>query len=156
MAKVGRRVMAAAGILIVLGGAGMLGWNEYHLAQQLDAVAAARGALAPGGEAGYPAVDHVVGAASAAAPVTDPDFTLTVSALRLDRTAETYQWLETREGSGDNKLLRHEKVWSAVPIDSARFEQRSFHRQSASPAVDDGTVPRCRRLRSGPICSTRP
>ena len=32
-----------------------------------------------------------------------------------------------REGTGRNKNLRYDKVWSPVPIPSERFEQRSFH-----------------------------
>ncbi len=78
---------------------------------------------------------HVVGTASASAPVRDPMFGFAVEALRLDRTAETYQWLETREGSGDNKNLRYEKIWSPELIQSARFEQRSFHTNPPSLSI---------------------
>jgi hypothetical protein len=35
--------------------------------------------------------------------------------------------LETREGNGSDKVLRHEKLWSPVLIRSDRFEQRTFH-----------------------------
>lgn len=127
MANRGRLVIAAVGPLIGLAGACTLAWNEYRLAQQLDAVATARAGLAQDGTGTAQAIVYVVGTAAASAPVTDPAFGLTAEALRLDRTAETYQWLETREGSGDNKLLRYEKIWSPVLIRSDRFEQRSFH-----------------------------
>ena len=72
-------------------------------------------------------VVHLVAEATAAGPVRDPLFGVAAEALRLDRTAETYQWLEVREGTGRNKKLRYDKVWSPVLIPSERFEQRSFH-----------------------------
>ena len=72
-------------------------------------------------------VVHLVAEATAAGPVRDPLFGVAAEALRLDRTAETYQWLEVREGTGRNKNLRYDKVWSPVLIPSERFEQRSFH-----------------------------
>lgn len=118
------RLMAVIGVLIGLAGAGTLAWNEFALARQLGAIALARTRLGSGPEDG---VVHVVGTASATAPVRDPVFGLTVDALRLERTAETYQWLETREGTGDNKNLRYEKIWSPELVRSAHFEQRSFH-----------------------------
>ena len=127
MANRSRLIAATVGLLIGLAGSGTLAWNEYHLARQLDAVAEARAGLAQAGTDMAPAVVHLVGTVTATAPVTDPAFGLTTDALRLDRTAETYQWLETRESSGDNKLLRYEKIWSPVLIPSDRFEQRSFH-----------------------------
>lgn len=118
------RLMAAIGVLIGLAGAGTLAWNEFALARQLGAFTEAQARLDGGTEGG---VVHVVGTASASAPVRDPMFGFAVDALRLDRTAETYQWLETREGTGDNKNLRYEKIWSPELIRSTRFEQRSFH-----------------------------
>jgi hypothetical protein len=90
MSDRGRQVMAAVGVLIGLGGAGTLAWNEYRLARQLDAVSTARASLADGGSVATQPVVHVVGKASAGAAVSDPAFALTVTALRLDRTAETY------------------------------------------------------------------
>src|SRR6478736_4328878 len=120
------RLMAILGLLIALGGAGTLAWNEYALARQLGAVAAARASL-EGAADGAGQVVHLVAEATAAGPVRDPLFGVAAEALRLDRTAETYQWLEVREGTGRNKNLRYDKVWSPVLIPSERFEQRSFH-----------------------------
>lgn len=126
------RLMAVIGVLIGLAGAGTLAWNEFALARQLGALAVARARLGSGGDGG---VVYVVGTASASAPVRDPMFGFAVEALRLDRTAETYQWLETREGSGDNKNLRYEKIWSLELVRSARFEQRSFHTNPPSLSI---------------------
>lgn len=117
------RAMALIGVVIGLGASGALLWNEWRLARELSAIGEARRSLvAPDGGA-----VHLIGEAVASGPARDPAFGLSVQALRLDRTAETYQWREHREGSGDNKVLRYERVWSPVPIPSRRFEQRSTH-----------------------------
>lgn len=118
-----RRAMAAVGVVIGLGAAGALLWNEWALARSFAAVNEVRARLASG-EAG---ILHLVGEARASAPPRDPAFGLSAPALRLDRTAETYQWQEEREGSGDNKVLRYRRVWSAELIPSRRFEQRTTH-----------------------------
>lgn len=117
------RGMAVVGILIGLGAAGALIWNEWVLARSFAAIDEAAASLAVGGGG----VIHLTGEARASAPARDPAFGLAATALRLDRTAETYQWQEHREGSGDNKVLRYRRVWSADLIPSRRFEQRTTH-----------------------------
>src|SRR5687767_10613434 len=105
MARRGARGTAIVGLLIGLGGAFALARNEYRLAWQLDAMAAAREILAEGAALRGDAVVHVVGELEAPVPVRDREFKIAADAVRLDRTAETYQWREHREGSGDNKVL---------------------------------------------------
>lgn len=117
------RAMAFVGVVIGVGAAAALIRNEWTLAQRFAAVEEAGGRLA-GGEAGPV---HLVGEAAASAPARDPAFGLDAEALRLDRTAETYQWEEEREGSGDNQRLRYQRVWSAELIPSRRFKQRLGH-----------------------------
>jgi hypothetical protein len=124
--------MGVVGTLIGLGAAGVLSWNEWQLARTLGAIGAARASLVSlaadevdtGTDAGPV---HVVGEARAGTPARDPALGITAAGLRLDRTAETYQWLEHKEGSGDNKNLRYERVWSPVLIPSGRFERRTDH-----------------------------
>jgi hypothetical protein len=131
------RAMALVGIVIGLGAASALLWNEWRLARELGALGEAEQSLAvEDGEAVYR-----VGEATAAGPAHDPDFGISVQALRLDRTAETYQWREHREGSGDNKILRYERVWSPVLIPSQRFEQRSTHVNPARLRVESARFP---------------
>jgi Transmembrane protein 43 len=112
----GRRVAAAVGLLIGLAGIATLAWNELRLARQFAALDSASSSAV-----------YVVGEAVAATPLRDPDFGLVVDGLRLERKAETFQWLERREGTGSNKSLRYEKVWSPVLIPWRRFEERSTH-----------------------------
>ena len=113
------RIMGVVGTLIGLGAAGVLLWNEWQLARTLGAIGAARASLvtlaASEADTGTDVGPvHVVGEARATAPARDPALGVTAEGLRLDRTAETYQWLEHKEGSGDNKNLRYERVWSPV------------------------------------------
>lgn len=117
------RRMALVGVVIAAGAAGTLLWNEWRLARQFSALGEAETSLAQGDGAAV----YRTGEARASGPARDPEFGVVVQALRLDRTAETYQWIEHREGSGDNKVLRYERVWSPVLIPSQRFEQRSTH-----------------------------
>lgn len=120
------RVMAAVGVAIGVAAAGALVWNEARLARSFGALAEAGRSL----ERGDGRVARVVGEARATGPAArDPLFSVAApaGALRLDRTAETYQWREEREGSGDNKVLRYERVWSPTLIASARFERRTDH-----------------------------
>jgi hypothetical protein len=137
--------MAVISVLVAAGTSAALCWNEWQLARRLGAVdAAARdlAALAPDarpgtGRAGRPV--HLAGEAVAAAPVRDPVLGVVAAALRLDRIAETYQWIERREGSGDNKVLRYERIWSPVPIPSSRFEQRAMHVNPPALPITSGT-----------------
>lgn len=131
------RAMALVGLVIGLGAGGALLWNEWRLARELAALGEAQRSL----EAADGAAIHRVGEATAAGPARDPEFGISVQALRLDRTAETYQWREHREGSGDNKILRYERVWSPILIPSQRFEQRSTHVNPARLRVESARFP---------------
>ncbi len=130
------RLMAVIGLLIGLGGAAALAWNEFALARQLDALGQADAVLARAGPDDDTGIIYVVGQALPATEVRDPQFEISIEALRLDRSAETYQWLEHREGSGDNKNLRYEKIWSPMLIPSARFEQRAYHANPAQLQIE--------------------
>jgi hypothetical protein len=134
------RVMGIIGTLIGLGAAGVLLWNEWQLARAFGALAAAGEGLAAT-EAGDGGPVHVVGEATATAPVRDPVLGVAADALRLDRTAETYQWLEHKEGTGDNKTLRYERVWSPLLIPSGRFEQRAHHANPPALRLESGQFP---------------
>ena len=120
-----RRVAAAVGLLIGLAAVVTLAWNELRLARRFAALEAASSSAL-----------YLVGDAGATAPLRDPDFGLVVPALRLERRAETLQWRESREGTGSNKNLRYEKVWSATLILSRRFEERSTHVNPESLPVE--------------------
>lgn len=135
------RAMAAIGVAIGLGAGAALSWNEWQSARRLGALdLAARElvALAPGEPAVGDRPIHLVGEAGATGLARDPVLGVEARALRLDRVAETYQWVEQREGSGDNKVLRYERVWSPVLIPSRGFEQRTMHANPGTLRVASG------------------
>jgi Transmembrane protein 43 len=79
---------------------------------------------------------HVTGEAKAAEPVSDPDFGISVPALRLVRSEEIYQWVEetkteTKEkvGGGEETTTTYtyEKKWVDEPVKSAEFKKPDGH-----------------------------
>jgi len=79
---------------------------------------------------------HINAEATTDAVLSDTDFGIKVSALKLQRIVEMYQWEETQESKTEKKLgggtettttYHYQKVWSARPIDSSRFKQAGEH-----------------------------
>jgi len=133
------------GLLFIAGAVILLFWNEGR------AIQTAR-SLAEGGkvvtDVAPDAVDsanegsliHVSGDATVTAPLTDSEFSVSVVGLRLERTAEMYQWEEKKQeeisrsfgGSEQTKTTyTYNKVWSDHAIDSQNFRQRDDHTNPA-------------------------
>ena len=83
---------------------------------------------------------HVSGEASTQEMLSDKQFGVSVNAIRLTRTVETYQWKElkeevTRRGkdgkSATETEYSYEKTWSSKRIDSSQFHDSQAH---ANPA----------------------
>jgi hypothetical protein len=79
---------------------------------------------------------YVTGDATTTDTLSDPEFGVTVSALRLERRAEMYQWKESKTshsqktlGGGETTVTsyKYEKVWSPQLINSGGFKQASGH-----------------------------
>ena len=79
---------------------------------------------------------YVTGDATTTDTVSDPKFGVTVSALRLERVAEMYQWKESKTSNSQKHLgggettvtnYKYEKVWSPKLIHSGGFKQASGH-----------------------------
>lgn len=79
---------------------------------------------------------HVTGAARAAGPVVDPDFGVSVPALRLVRDEEIYQWVEDQHtekkekvGGGEETITTYtyKKEWTDKPVNSAKFKKPAGH-----------------------------
>jgi len=79
---------------------------------------------------------HVTGDAKANAPVTDPDFGLSVPALRLVRSEEIYQWVEDQKSETKQKVgggeettttYTYTKKWTDKPVNSADFKKPQGH-----------------------------
>ena len=132
---------AVAGLLMVPLAMALLSWNEDRAADRQTALASAAREVIP---VAADRIDsrtegrliHVSGRASPAGRLEDPDFPVTVSALRLIRRTEMYQWrevttTETRDklGGGSETITttRYEKDWSEDLIDSASFRKPDGH-----------------------------
>src|SRR5580692_3300175 len=70
---------------------------------------------------------YVTGDATTTETLSDPEFGVTVSALKLQRVAEMYQWKESRNSHSEKKIgggettvtsYKYEKVWSPKLINS--------------------------------------
>ncbi len=100
---------------------------------------------------------HVTGMLSPGGPVTDPDFGIRTSAVRLVRHVEMFQWKEetqtesrTKLGGGEERTTTYKYVraWSDKPIESGKFKEPRGHtnplmtyqsRQSISPGTRLGS-----------------
>ncbi len=100
---------------------------------------------------------HVVGRASAAAPLEDPRFGVRVQALRLDREVEMYQWQERQEGDAQGTDDRYQRTWSGRPIRSSSFGRPIGHQNPAAfPVPPASTVAGDARIgRAGARCRSR-
>ncbi len=115
----------------------LLFWNEGRAVQTARSLAEGAAAVHPvAADRADPALDgslvHVSGMLATAATLRDPVFGVAVTGVRLTRTVEMFQWRERPrsnrhggdEGSG---TPRHQRVWSATPIDSHRFREPEGH-----------------------------
>jgi hypothetical protein len=79
---------------------------------------------------------HLSGDLKPGAPLADPDFQVSATALRLVRTVEMYQWkeetkTETRKNTGGSEeritTYEYHRVWSEGRNDSSRFKRSEGH-----------------------------
>jgi hypothetical protein len=91
---------------------------------------------------------YVTGDATTTDSVSDPKFGVTVSALRLERVAEMYQWKESKTSNSQKHLgggettvtnYKYEKVWSPKLIHSGGFKQASGHENPQTIPVTNQT-----------------
>jgi hypothetical protein len=79
---------------------------------------------------------HVIGTATTEEKLSDPEFGISQTVLRLERKVEMYQWVEHKEKKTRDKVgggretittYSYEKKWHDDRVDSDRFEERSNH-----------------------------
>lgn len=84
---------------------------------------------------------HVTGTAETGDVLSDPEFGVSVNALRLARTAEMYQWDEHEEsekrGKKRVKVYTYEKDWFEGAIDHRRFKEPAGHENPDNPYRSD-------------------
>ncbi len=130
-----------AGLLLIAVSVVLLFWNEGRAVQTARSLAEGAGIVV---EASASRVDpanegklvHVSGEARTGTPLADPDFGVSVQALKLTRVAEMYQWkeearTETRKSLGGSEetvtTYSYIRTWSDSRIDSGRFRRPEGH-----------------------------
>jgi hypothetical protein len=142
------------GIALLVIGAILLAWNEGRSVTAIRTaddggrrvVAAAPGRIDP---ANNGRLVHVSGPAAAPAPPTDPQTGVTTPALRLTRTVEHYQWIQTsrsetrtRLGGAQETVTTYDYAmdWSPRTVTSDDFARPDGHR-NPEPVLTDADYP---------------
>ena len=134
------------GLILVVGAAILLFWNEGRAAKTYAALAEGAGLVASlDASAVDPAYEHKLihlsGPVTLGSPAEDPEFRFHADALKLDRTVEMYQWKEESHsetqkklGGGEETITRYTytREWSARAIDSGVFRDPERPPQSAA------------------------
>jgi hypothetical protein len=136
------------GPVLVVGAIWLLAWNEGRAVQAIRGLAEASGAVVESSaDAVAPANDgklvHVIGKATASAPIQDSDLNLSFAdAVSVNRTVEMYQWKEkkeekTQDNTGGSQATTttytYSRDWSEEPIDSSGFAHPDGHANPAMP-----------------------
>lgn len=92
---------------------------------------------------------HVTGDAKADAPVVDPDFGLSVPALRLVRSEEIYQWVEDQKSETKQKVgggeettttYTYTKKWTDKAVNSSEFKKPQGHTNEGDLIAGDANI----------------
>jgi hypothetical protein len=148
------------GLVLIVGSGVFLFWNEGRAVQTQRSLTEGASLVVSVDPARVdPANEgklvHVSGDIKPGSPLTDPDFTVSATALRLQRVVEMYQWKENERretrrtsGGGEETVTTYEytRTWYEGRYDSSRFRQSSGHEnpqmryQGMSYASRDATL----------------
>jgi hypothetical protein len=148
------------GLVLIVGSCIFLFWNEGRAVQTQRSLTEGASLVVSADPARVdPANDgklvHVSGDLKPGAPLSDPDFMVSATALRLVRAVEMYQWkeetkTETRKNFGGSEetvtTYEYHRVWSESRNDSSRFKRPEGHvnpqmaYRAASYASSDATM----------------
>lgn len=145
---------AFVGIVVVLIMAAVLFWNEGRARKRyLDLKEGAGSVVSVASDKVDPAAEgklvHLTGETRVAAPLVDPDFGISLSAVKLVREVEIYQWVEvvkteTRNkvggGTEEIKTYSYERQWRDSPVDSSKFKVSAEHRNPSAMQVRSATI----------------
>lgn len=101
-------------------------------------------AVSPGNEG---KLVHTTGTLVIAEPLTDPDFAITASGVRLTRNVEMYQWVENSEETTRTKLgggtetvttYTYAKEWKSGRVDSSGFKEAGH--DNPEPTVQETDI----------------
>lgn len=129
------------GLVLILGCVAGLAWNEGNAVKIARGLTEGAGAVveveaAPILPDNDQKLVHVTGTVVVTEPLTDPDFGVTATGVKLTRNVEMYQWQEesrsetrTKLGGGEETITTYiySKVWSSDAIDSSGFQSVAGH-----------------------------
>ena len=129
------------GLVLVVGSTVGLFWNEGRAVQTARSLTEGAGVVVTVPADGVDAANdgkliHVTGTTSTNSTPSDAMFAISEPGIRLERTAEMYQWKETSKsetqekvGGGEETITTYtySKVWSDEAYDSSRFKQPAGH-----------------------------
>jgi hypothetical protein len=134
-------VGVSVGLALVVASIVGIFWNEGRAIDTARALAEGAGAVVSvDASAVDPANEgklvHVMGAASATAPLADPQFPVKATGLKLTRAVEMYQWRQQERSETRNKLgggaetvttYAYSRDWGASRNDSDAFRRPEGH-----------------------------
>jgi hypothetical protein len=129
------------GLLLVVGMVVLLFWNEGRAVQTARSLAEGSGLVVSVGagavDAGQEgALVHVSGPVETASRLSDSEFGIVATGIKLIRSAEMYQWIETKRtetetkvGGGEETITTYSYAmgWSERPQDSSNFKDPNGH-----------------------------
>lgn len=148
------------GLALIVGMIVLLFWNEGRAVQTEKALAEGAGAVvlvdnAPVDPANEGKLIHVSGPVVTGQVLTDDAFGVAAEGIRLVRTVQMFQWVESESsekkttlGGGEDTVTTYtyKKEWKEGRVDSADFKQPDNHQnpqaalESQSYQIDDGTL----------------
>ena len=141
------------GAVLFLASFVVLFWNEGRAVQTAESLEEGAG-IVQTVEATAPAATydgklvHLTGEATTADTVADPRFGMRLSAIKLIREVEMYQWEEEKKsetrkkvGGGEETVTtyHYKKTWASRPIDSSDFEEPVGHTNPGQFEFEDET-----------------
>ena len=159
------------GLVLVVGSCIFLFWNEGRAVQTERSLTEGASLVVPVDPSRVdPANDgklvHLSGDLKPGAPLTDPDFTVSATALRLARTVEMYQWKEeskseTRKNVGGSEetvtTYEYVRTWSdhaSIPVASSGRRGTSIRKCSTAAHPIHPATRRWARSALAPMSST--
>lgn len=134
------------GLILFLGAFPLLFWNEGRAIKRYQTLKEGEGVVISASPdrvdpANQGRLVHLSGTADTRQTLTDDAFAVSITALRLKRTVEMYQWKENKStrtekkaGGGEKKVTTYSysRVWSSSLIRSSGFKRRSGHENPGS------------------------
>jgi len=142
------------GLLLIAGAGGLLFWNEGRAVQRIRALMEGNKVVLPVSAervetANEGKLVHMTGLATTTAILTDTEFGVTTNALKLDRVAEMYQWLEKEEKKTEKNLggsttttttYTYQQAWEPQRVDSSAFHHREGHENPVTMLFQERSV----------------